>query len=164
VTGARIEDERVCRGRAVVAFSIHCPAGEHGYIRTMHTILDRLKRFRKGADLIIGGDLNVVCGYRDADDAIRMSRGEKDLLDRMADQFGLIPCWQSANSGKPLAQTLRWSANRKTPYHCDGIFIPASWRADLKHCEVLSGADWEKQSDHNPIVAVLEPAFVASGN
>ena len=36
----------------------------------------------------------------------------------------LVACWQCANPGKPLAQTLRWSGNRAAPHHCDGIFIP----------------------------------------
>jgi exonuclease III len=159
VTGGRIDDARWWPGRSLIAFSIHCPAGAHGYVRTMHSILNRLKRLRTwDADLIIGGDLNVACGYREADDVVKMSRAEKELLDRMCGELELMPCWQAANPGKRLAQTLRWSANRGTPYHCDGIFVPAAWRADLRQCDVLSGSQWQKQSDHNPIVAVIEPA------
>ena len=165
VTGGRIDDAPWWPARSLIAFSIHCPAGDHGYIRTMHSILNRVKRYRaQDADLIIGGDLNVVCGYRAADDVVKMSRGEKELLDRRCGELELMPCWQAANPGKRLAQTLRWSANRSTPYHCDGIFVPASWRADIVQCAVLSGAEWDKQSDHNPIVAVIEPALALASS
>jgi hypothetical protein len=160
VTGAEIHEAPWLHGRAIVAFSIHCPAGDHGYIRTMHHILDKLKRFTKGAsgaDLVMGGDLNVVGGYRSADDKVKMSRGEKELLDRMCGEFDLLPCWQTANQGQPLSQTLRWSANRQTPYHCDGIFIPRSWQPQLTHCQVLDGPEWHQLSDHNPVVALLTP-------
>jgi hypothetical protein len=164
VTGGRIADAPWSPVGSIVAFSIHCPAGEHGYIRTMHSMLDRIARFRNGCDLIIGGDINAVCGYRSTDDVVKMSRGEKELLDRLRGEFELISCWQTAHPGKRLAQTLRWSGNRKTPYHCDGIFVPASWRADLEYCDVLSGPEWDQQSDHNPIVAVVEPARVPAMN
>ena len=110
--------------RRLLAFSVHGPAGERGYVKTMHEILDRLVRLRRGADLVLGGDFNVVTGYRDARDPRTMSRGERELLDRMGAELDLLPAWQTANPGRRLAQTLRWVTNPATPYHCDGVFIP----------------------------------------
>ncbi len=141
--------------RRTLAFSIHCPAGAGGYVQVMHRILDRLRRLRKGADLILGGDFNVAAGYRPPDDVIRFTRGERELLDRIRNEFGLVPAWQTANPGLRLAQTLRWSANRSTPYHCDGIFVPANWR--IRQCFVCHGAEWESLSDHNPVFAEVAP-------
>jgi endonuclease/exonuclease/phosphatase family metal-dependent hydrolase len=139
--------------RPLRVFSIHAPAGRHGYVRTMHQILDGLAAFAAGADLILGGDFNVAAGYRQANERVRISRGEHEILDRLAREFGLSSCWQAANPGKRLAQTLRWTGNRTAPYHCDGIFAPEAWLRDLVSCRVVCGSRWKQLSDHNPVVA-----------
>ncbi|HEX6940371.1 MAG TPA: endonuclease/exonuclease/phosphatase family protein, partial [Longimicrobiales bacterium] len=141
--------------RPVRVFSVHCPAGKRGYVRTLHEILDRMLPLAAGADVVLGGDFNVAAGYRGPDEPIRMSRGERELLDRITGELGLIPCWQTANPGQTLAQTLRWTGNRAAPYHCDGIFVPASWRDRLVECTVAEGPEWERLSDHNPVVATF---------
>jgi endonuclease/exonuclease/phosphatase family metal-dependent hydrolase len=158
VVGAELRVARVS-ARPLRIFSVHGPAGERGYIRTMHEILDRIVRLRSGADLVLGGDFNVAVGYRPATDPRPFSRGERDLLDRMGGELDLIACWQTANPGKPLAQTLRWTANPKTPYHCDGIFVPRAWAARLASCRVVRGARWTELSDHNPVVAEIATAI-----
>ena len=84
VAGGELDAEAWPAVRPVRAFSIHCPAGEHGYVRTLGILLDRIARLAKGADLVLGGDLNVVAGYRGPDEPVRMSRGEELLLDRCA--------------------------------------------------------------------------------
>jgi len=76
----------------------------------------------------------------------------------MAGEFDLIPCWQVMHPRTPLAQTLRWTGNRATPYHCDGIFAPRAWRPRLSRCEVIAGPEWDRLSDHNPVLAVFAPA------
>jgi len=140
-------------GRPLQLFSIHCPVGERGYIRTLHEILDRIGAGRGAADLILGGDFNVVVGQRQPRETIRMSRGEREILARLESEFGLLSCWQAANPGRPLAQTLRWSANRAAPYHCDGIFVPSTWASRLVACRVVRGSRWAGLSDHNPVLA-----------
>jgi endonuclease/exonuclease/phosphatase family metal-dependent hydrolase len=137
--------------RHVRVFSVHCPSGPGGYVRVMNRILDALTPHFAGADVIVGGDLNVVTAYRPDGDVVRMSKGERALLDRLGDEFGLISTWAAANPGRALAQTLRWQANPVTPYHCDGIFIPAAWTAALQRCDVHAGAMWDALSDHNPM-------------
>jgi endonuclease/exonuclease/phosphatase family metal-dependent hydrolase len=127
--------------------------GERGYVRTLHRILDRVARQRDGADLILGGDFNVVVGNRHPNEQLTVNRGEREILDRLSAEFDLISCWQAANPGRPLAQTLRWSADRIAPYHCDGIFVPSAWGARLASCRVVTGSRWVGLSDHNPVVA-----------
>jgi endonuclease/exonuclease/phosphatase family metal-dependent hydrolase len=144
--------------RPVRLFSVHGPAGERGYVKTMHEILDRVVRLRGGCDLILAGDFNVAVGRRAASDPRPFGRGERDLLDRLAGELDLIACWQTANPGKRLAQTLRWSRDPTIPYHCDGIFVPRDWGARLASCRVVRGARWTALSDHNPVVAELLPA------
>jgi len=68
-----------------------------------------------------------------------------------------ISCWQAANPNCNLAQTLRWGPDQATPYHCDGIFVPAAWSRYLDQCKVLSSPVWEELSDHNPVVASFTP-------
>ena len=161
VEGGEVEDVTFT-GRPVRVFSIHCPAGDHGYIRTMHDILDRLARHARVADLVLGGDFNVAVGFRGPDEAVRMSRAERVLLERMTDELNLMPCWQTLHPDRPLAQTLRWTGNRAAPYHCDGIFAPRSWRAHLQSCTIINGPEWHALSDHNPVVAVFASASSGS--
>ena len=156
VTGGELSRSRWLTARPLRVFSVHCPPGAHGYVRTMHDILDALAAAARAADLVLGGDFNVAAGYRAASEGVKMSRAEKELLDRITSDLGLIACWQAANPGKPLTQTLRWSGNREAPYHCDGIFVPQGWHARLRSCRVLSGAEWHALSDHNPVVAEFE--------
>jgi hypothetical protein len=66
-------------------------------------------------------------------------------------------CWQAANLDPPLHQTLRWTNDRTIPYHCDGIFVPMAWKDRLESCMVLSGDDWDRLSDHNPVLATFAP-------
>lgn len=142
-------------GTRTRVFSVHCPAGERGYVRTMHTLIDRLRPLARDARLILGGDFNVAAGVRGAQDLVRFSPAERALLGRLHDELGLVPAWQAAHPGVPLAQTLRWAGNRSTPYHCDGLFVPREWLPRLVSCEVLAGPQWEALSDHNPVVANL---------
>lgn len=153
VTGAEITHSPWLNGKRLRVFSIHVPPGKRGYLRTLHEILDIIPGFQKGADVILAGDFNVVVGYRSPGEPVRMNQGEEDLLDRLTRELRLISCWQTAHPGKPLAQTLRWSANRRLPYHCDGIFVPSTWRHSLVSCRVVSGAGWRELSDHNPVLA-----------
>jgi endonuclease/exonuclease/phosphatase family metal-dependent hydrolase len=139
--------------RSLLVFSVHGPAGESGYIRTMQRILDRVAVFRGRADLVLGGDFNVVVGYRQPSEPIRNPRAERDVLDRLANEFDLVSCWQAANPNRPLAQTLRWMGNPSAPYHCDGIFVPRSWLPRLMSCRVVCGSRWNQLSDHNPVFA-----------
>jgi endonuclease/exonuclease/phosphatase family metal-dependent hydrolase len=152
VVGGEIRNASWSR-RPVIVFSIHGPVGDHGYIRTMQHILDRITVFRGRADLVLGGDFNVAVGYRHTRERIRFVRGERDILDRLAGEFDMVSCWQAANPGRPLAQTLRWMGNPSAPYHCDGIFAPRSWLSRLQSCRIVRGSRWARLSDHNPVIA-----------
>jgi hypothetical protein len=155
VVGGEVHGSGLGDGRPIRSFSIHGPAGERGYIRTMHEILDRIALFADGADLVLGGDFNVVVGYRQPREKLKVSRGERSILDRLTREFALVSCWQAANPDRPLAQTLRWTANRSAPYHCDGIFVPATWLDRLVSCRVVRGSRWNALSDHNPVIATF---------
>jgi endonuclease/exonuclease/phosphatase family metal-dependent hydrolase len=165
VVGAEVAGAAWAGGRRPLrVFSIHCPAGERGYVATMHVLLDRIARLRAGADLVLGGDFNVVVGDRQPGEPIGVTRGERTVLDRLAGEFGLISCWQAANPGRRLAQTLRWSAEPTAPYHCDGIFVPSAWGPRLARCRVVTGPRWRRLSDHNPVLAEFSAGDPAPGS
>jgi len=107
------------------------------------------------ADLIIGGDFNFISlGHRKAGEQLETTAAEQEALTHFGD-LGLVSCWEAAHPGRSLAQTLRWSGDKapgkSTPYHCDGIFVPASWQPGII-CEVLTSACFEV-SDHYPVAA-----------
>jgi hypothetical protein len=141
----------------LVALSIHAPTRKgSSYIKEVGYILDFALSASEGLPLVLAGDFNVAVGMREPGQPLPLSRGEQALLVRLRDELGLIPCWQTAHPGEPLARTLRWMHRSDSlPYHCDGIFVPAAWASALQSCEVLEGEEWCTLSDHNPVVVTL---------
>ncbi len=133
-------------------FSIHAP-NKDGYQQAVQSILNGIAEFRDGCDLVIGGDFNLTVSQRYESEQLQTCEADLAVQTRLRDEFGLINCWQTAHPDEPLTQTLRWSGNRETPYHCDGIFVPKSWTDRLQKCVVVSGEDWNRMSDHNPVMA-----------
>jgi hypothetical protein len=153
VCGAKLPKRDWLTDKPLRVFSIHCPGGGGGYVKTMHRILDAIAPHAVGMDVVLGGDFNVAAGMRRQTDKVRTSNGERLLLQRLKNEFRLMPCWQTMHPREKLAQTLRWNGNPATPYHCDGIFAPRSWRSRLVRCEVVASPQWDALSDHNPVVA-----------
>jgi hypothetical protein len=148
-------------GRALFVFSVHTPTTSatrprRPYVEEVMSILDLLsKQVPTGADLILGGDFNLrSLGERHEREHFQTSAAERKCLAAFSG-LGLVSCWGLAHPGRPLPQTLRWTGDqapdRSTPYHCDGIFVPAAWKGEII-CEVLTSAYFEV-SDHNPVVA-----------
>src|SRR4051794_9520523 len=52
---------------------------------------------------------NVGIGERHPSEARTTSVADLKVHRRLREEFGLVNCWQAANPGVPLAQTLRWS-------------------------------------------------------
>lgn len=148
----------------VVALSIHAPTRKGStYIKEVDRILDFASVLAAGRSLLLAGDFNVAVGMREPEHRPSVSRGEQALLHRLGDDLGLIPCWQTAHPGEPLARTLRWMHRLDSlPYHCDGIFMPAQWASSLQSCDVLESEEWHPLSDHNPVVATVGLAAVGS--
>ncbi len=147
--------------RPVHAYSIHAPPGAvRSYTRMVERILDvAVEGAGAAADLVLGGDFNVVVGRRGGDEAIHMSRAERAILDRLERDLGLGACWQAAHPGEPLGRTLRWRHRADSlPYHCDGLFVPLPWLPALQACTILTGDIWEVASDHHPVVATFRSA------
>ena len=145
--GWRVPPRRVLR-----VFSVHVPAP---YVRPMHAILDAVAALPNAdtCDHIFGGDFNLTTGVRHPTE--KRQQHSLFLLERMRTDFNLLNAWQVANPNRNLPQTLRWGRDKTEPYHCDALFLPASWYRHLDACEVLSTPQWDELSDHNPVVARL---------
>jgi hypothetical protein len=146
--------------RSVVALSVHAPSRKgSSYLAEVGRILDCVPALAAGCPVILAGDFNVAVGLRAPGQPIGNTPGERAFLARMREELDLVPAWQTAHPGEPLARTLRWLRRRDSlPYHCDGLFIPADWAPDLQACTVLEGEEWLALSDHNPVIATLASA------
>lgn len=134
------------------AFSIHAPEIKGNYWKPVNKILDEIKRIAGDREIIIGGDFNLtVSNWTGLVPPVK--KQDLAIQTRLSEEFGLLNCWQEANPSQPLHQTLRWTRNRTFPYHCDGLFVPKTWKDRLLSCSVLSGDEWTSLSDHNPVVA-----------
>lgn len=156
VVGARI-CKASWQGKSVpsfLAFSVHAPAGKGGYWGQVNRLLDAIQQVSQGHDIVIGGDFNILVSQHPENER-SVRRQEIAIHQRLSEEFQLLNCWQTANPGQQPYQTLRWTGNRTIPYHCDGIFVPKSWKQRLVSCEVLNGAPWDALSDHNPVVASI---------
>lgn len=142
-------------GAPLHVFSIHAP-NRGTYSKAVNDILDMIASIRTAGDVVIGGDFNLTVGERHHSEPKTTSAADLAIQHRLRDEFELINAWQAVNQNVPLPQTLRWSGDKVTPYHCDGIFVAKKWLSRLTHAEVLSGGDWDKLSDHNPVVVYFD--------
>jgi exonuclease III len=154
VVGAEIEGASWWAGfpDSILAFSVHAPSRAEAYHKQVNKLLDEISRIASGREVVIGGDFNLTVSHFQGSERPTC---KKDLAiqARLADEFGLLNCWQAANPDQPLHQTLRWTNDRSIPYHCDGIFVPKLWKDRLVTCKVLAGKEWNDLSDHNPVIA-----------
>jgi endonuclease/exonuclease/phosphatase family metal-dependent hydrolase len=138
-------------GRPLRVVSLHVPAP---YKRPMNEILDFIGTLKSTHDLILGGDFNLAVGIRHASETVPAD--PPWLLRRLRREFNLMSCWQAVHPNRDLAQTLRWARNPATAYHCDGVFVPATWYQYLEDCQVIAHSTWDILSDHNPVVVTLD--------
>lgn len=108
-------------GDEILAFSLHAPHGEGRYAGQVNRILDMIAPLIDGRDVIIAGDFNLTISHF-ADEPI--DKNNLAIQQRLTEEFGLMNCWMQANPDEPPHQTLRWTRNRATRYHCDGVFVP----------------------------------------
>ena len=136
--------------------SLHAPLRDGTYVSAVQRMLDVVAALGEDVPLILGGDFNLTTGVRQPGESLTNSAAELAVLERLEREFGLLNCWQAANPGQPLAQTLRWRFSAASrPYHCDGLFAPAAWRDRLTSCVVHASDTWHGHSDHYPVVATF---------
>ena len=139
------------RRRPLHVYSVHVPSRKISYVREANAMLDAIAVQSTGADLVIGGDFNLTVAHRVPRETRRNSRGEQRFLERTENELGLANSWRALHPRGPLPQTLRWSRDPVTPYHCDEILVPEAWIPGAVAASVHSGQPWQRLSDHNPV-------------
>jgi hypothetical protein len=116
VVGAAISGASWRAGVAdpLLAFSVHAPSRKESYQKQVNKLLDEIKKVARGRDVVIGGDFNLTVSRWPGPERPTC---KQDLViqARLADEFGLLNCWQAANPGQPLHQTLRWTNDPPRP-------------------------------------------------
>ena len=107
----------------------------------------------EGAETIIGGDFNIALGVRGEGETPVTSRAERLALEHFR-AVVLVSVWQATHPGRPLPQTIRWTRDPVTPYHCDGFLVSPAL-AERVVCEVLEAARLWRVSDHSPVAVWL---------
>ncbi len=153
VVGAELSNANWQKNDAkTLVFSLCAPNGPGSYAGQVNLILNEIAKLAEGKELVIGGDFNMpVSDWCKSE--IKSTKRDLAVRTRLANEFGLINCWQSANPELEPQQTLRWTGNRTIPFHIDGIFVPKTWLERLQSCTILSGQEWDELSDHNPVIA-----------
>ena len=153
ITGAHIPTLRIGRSdKELLVFSLHAPSP---YASKVNSILDAISSLRGECDLILGGDFNITTAIRHSSETIQSGASDRQILKRLRTEFGLVNAWQALHPNESLPQTLRWSGNLTTAYHCDGIFVPFSCVPYLVDVVIGDMDTWASWSDHNPIVATF---------
>lgn len=146
----------------IYLFSVHTPTASKSaprakYVREAVSIVSGIRNHHQvpaEAQLVLGGDFNFASlGQRLGGEPIATTPTERQALTAFA-ELGLIPLWQACHPATPLPQTLRWSGNCATPYHCDGFLTSPALAAGAR-CEVIVSPAVGKHSDHNAVAAWL---------
>lgn len=159
VVGGRLQfDDSVLH-----VYSVHLPPEAGSYVRAANSMLDALRPLVDGGSVLLAGDWNLTVSKRDPEDERSHSAGELELLARLRDEFRLLPAWRAVHPTGPLPQTLRWMREPTTPYHCDGVFLPAAFTLGVDAVSVLAGDPWQQLSDHNPVVLSWRAGMPSDG-
>lgn len=133
----------------IAIVSVHMPSP---YEKNCTELIETIAKVRPSIPLILGGDFNVTTAFRERGSNPPNNRWELAFLEVLQEKLGLVNAWQALHGGSPLPQTLRWSGNPATAYHCDAIFIDRRLRPYLKSAAVIEDPDWARLTDHNPIL------------
>jgi endonuclease/exonuclease/phosphatase family metal-dependent hydrolase len=81
------------------------------------------------------------------------------LMD-LTEKLGLVSAYHHFFGEAQGAETrptcyLLWK--RERPYHLDYCFVPKSWASRIRRVEVGTFEEWQKHSDHRPLLVELSP-------
>jgi hypothetical protein len=151
---------RTADGNPVYLFSIHSPTGTKGerrssYVREATQIVSAVcEAIPSNAPVVIGGDFNFKSlGERLPSESLQCDDGEVEALQEFRTR-GFSVAWRDVHPRRALPQTLRWSREPTTPFHCDGFLIRGCVTVSMK-CEVICSDSEARFSDHNPVILQL---------
>ena len=87
-----------CRSGAdpLLAFSVHAPSKGEAYWKQVNKLLDEIKKVAAGREVVIGGDFNLTVSHWPGPERPTCKQ-DLAIQARLAEEFGLLNCWQAAN-------------------------------------------------------------------
>jgi endonuclease/exonuclease/phosphatase family metal-dependent hydrolase len=157
VVGALISDVLIGGAtQPIAAFSIHAPS-PGPYERHVKNIIAEIAQTWKGVPLILAGDFNLTtAAIRRPSPVLKNTPGELQILEMLKTELSLFSAWQHLHPNDDPPQTLRWTGNTTTPYHCDAVFLGNDHLESLMSADVKSTGVWGTLSDHNPVIVELK--------
>src|SRR6516165_1045893 len=83
-------------GDPLLAFSVHAPSKGEAYWKQVNKLLDEIKKITAGREVVIGGDFNLTVSHWPGPERPTCKQ-DLAIQARLADEFGLVNCWQAAN-------------------------------------------------------------------
>jgi len=138
VVGARIADLKIGGiEQSTMVFSIHAPSTKIPYERHVNLIIDEITKRWGNTPMILAGDFNLTtAAIMNPTEKLKNTDGEIKILDRLQSELGLINAWQHLHPNDDPPQTLRWTGNKTTPYHCDAIFLSETLLPHLVNAKI----------------------------
>lgn len=129
--------------------------GRPSYAKQLAMAIDAYEPELTAGRAVLAGDVNCSSNTSDPRPFLRS-------VDRLQ-ELGMVSAYHSHRGVDPSPAdpgTLFWQWSEQKPFHCDLVFVPASWAASITDVEVGAYADWvaPRVSDHVPVIVdVAEP-------
>ncbi len=111
-------------------------------------------------DLIVAQPTVIIGDFNSNSIWNRKRPGARDhgALVTTLSQLGLVSAYHVFHGEEQGAETrptlhLLWDARR--PYHIDYCFVPQSWATQIRSVSIGTEANWQKASDHRPLIVDL---------
>lgn len=112
-------------------------------------ILDEIKKLAEGRDVIIGGDFNLTVSHWPRSRR-PVSKQDLAIQARLADEFELLA---GGEPGPAITSNASLDRGPHHPLPLRRLVCAEGMEGRLQSCVVLSGDDWNRLSDHNPVIA-----------
>ena len=142
------------RTSVVGVWTVPTSKGGNPYLTAARGIMERYAAVLERGEAVVAGDFNIS-GKTDQAGLVAFKR-------MMRERFGLVSAYHAFHGieiGEEREGTLWWRGKEDAHYHCDFVFVPATWRVTA--VEVGSFAEWGgneavARSDHAPVVVTVE--------
>jgi endonuclease/exonuclease/phosphatase family metal-dependent hydrolase len=84
----------------------------------------------------------------------------------MLTELGLVSSYHhyyGEAHGTETRPTFYLHRNKRRPYHIDYCFVPEGWASYIQSVQIGSYEDWQKHSDHRPLLVDLNLDRVVEG-
>ncbi len=124
-----------------------------GYVENVHAALDAHRDVLASGRAILAGDLNSSAKFDR-----EHTPNHSDLVNRLRDEFNMVSAYHAFFHEEQGAETRPTHIHntRKTTFHIDYTFVPATWLERLVRVEVGRREEWGQYSDHLPLVAEFD--------